>query len=250
MSVTTGGISYTEKDISVAASGVDDFDLSPDNRQLAHTKTIDVAWADRYSLVNELYNTSQLCPVTGLYALNFHIEPFGKPSGENTWAKARIAIGYRNLSYDPSVNKEEIYESGLYTPDLSKSKADDTAAWEFSGTDATKAPTITFGQILYTVVKHNAGSFDRTTADGLCNKVNNATFNSWLTGHVLFEGYNCTQRTSVSGGTTYEIAYKFRWLQIPHNYEFNPATGTFAEITAKVGGAKKFLSGDFSTLSL
>jgi hypothetical protein len=78
----------------------------------------------------------------------------------------------------------------------------------------------------------------------LANTVNQAPFNNFPIGTVLYKGPGANATTTVAGQTSYQVTHVFEYSSVPWNYEVQPGSGGPALMTFK-GGTYRYPLADF-----
>ena len=242
------GITYFDLDATLGG-GTAHYDLDPKTRSTTAVKVCRVAWTDLNSFISAIRYTEHPF-FTGCYAYTFDIKGFAKPTGENAWQWAIVTVGFKNLNYDPTTNKEVKFAASAQKVTIAKEGVKSTAGTTTADRELSDDPELIQTSIDCTITYHNRTSFypTKSSCEALINQVNTATFSpdsdtSWGAGQVIYIGYD-EEVKYIGGAKTYEISHKFIYSFIDWNKSYLPQLGDFAQVVHKVTGNKKYTTGD------
>ena len=245
-----GGITYYDLD-NTLGNGVGHFDLDPKSLQETMTKVVRVAWTSVSAFINAIKFRAHPLFST-LYAYTFDLKAFAPPIGEDNWQWAIITIGYKNLSYDPTTNKEVKYSASAQRVTVAKEGLKrETGGTTVADNALPDDPELLQTSIDCTIIYHNRATFfpNKSSCEALISQVNVSTFTpdsdtSWGAGQVLYVGYD-EDIKYMGGAKTYEISHKFIYSFIDWRKSYLPQLGDFAKVVNKVTGNPKYLAGNF-----
>jgi len=252
--ITYMGTPYTYTELH-AGSGEENFDLTPSSVTVATKKTILCAWTDRINVIKGFYGKPH-ADFAGVYALLFNPVGYGKPVAENTWKKAKIEIGFKNLPYSPTDNKEIHIETSAENVSIPGEGCEfDTGSdAEAKRVDYDPQVFLIFTQM--TVTLHNQTSIDEAAWTAITNCVNSGSFNlgsgyeTWVAGTVLYQGYSIDEKILSDGTKTFEVTHKLLGSTIDHRKDFNPQLGDYDKVKFKQSGNDKYEAASFSGLGI
>ncbi len=244
-------------------SNRENISLDPKTLKMSASRILQCAWANRYQLIeNELYQPHP--SLNAVYGVDFTIEPSGIATAENTYVNANVHIIYQSLDFIPGSGN-----SGV-TIDIETSSKVYTvpgSAFAFSSGSTNAANslgkdiqlTLNFAQISMRRFNLAASAINQAAWVGVINNINSAALvvpgdqsgYSWAEGTLLYTGFSLEQRyVGAVGAWLFNVTHKFvgAYSGMSHNQEFCPATGTWSQVTAKAGGASKYISGDLAIL--
>jgi hypothetical protein len=246
-------ITYTEL---YEGSGKENFDFTPQQLSVSAQRVFLVDWNDRYAIVSDFSYT--LHPsILFIYCMTFGIEGWGKSGSTiNDFEFAKVTLGYKNLPYNPTNYKEVSYKASGEVASMDKNGVEFEDGDNSAQRQVNESPQIILPMIDCDIMLHQQSNFDaQGAADDLIGKINADAFSpdtrvTWPADQVLYKGYECSEKYFIGDNVVFEITHHFTFSFYDWRLRFNPATGQFSKVIAKVGGDYLYQEGDFGSLSI